>query len=236
MTQAFDSRVKPATTACTHSAEREYISSIASRLRNISRLPHFICSSPCREHSPHLAACSRNTSPRHWRISAAAASVPHQFARAAPRSWSTCGRPEPPPPRCCRKRRTRRARPRRRRCSCATRSGSQGSAAILMNWRPPFIKIDWASRHDRVRSAGKKGKIGPVYSGLTAMELWAAELSDRKQSVKTQGCSRRRRSRMVRECVRSARAQGARARMKAEAADIFGLSAKAPLLVFGVDE
>ena len=46
VTQAFDSRVKPATTACTHSQCR-IISALLQAGRGISKLPHFICSSPC---------------------------------------------------------------------------------------------------------------------------------------------------------------------------------------------
>ena len=46
---------------------------------------------------------------------------------------------------------------------------------------------DWAAVTTACEAdTSKKGKIGPVYSGLTAMELWANTYSDRKQSVKTQ--------------------------------------------------
>ena len=46
---------------------------------------------------------------------------------------------------------------------------------------------DWAAVATACEAdTSKKGKIGPVYSGLTAMELWANTYSDRKQSVKTQ--------------------------------------------------
>ena len=88
---------------------------------------------------------------------------------------------------------------------------------------------DWAAVTTACEAdTSKKGKIGPVYSGLTAMELWANTYSDRKQSVKTQRMlAEAEIVNKVREYVGGGAGKGTGECLKAEGG-FFGLGAKAP--------